>query len=156
MQSFVQIKFEVQMIFLFNRKLLVFRVSFHFFFLTFFFLLIKPEKQESQTIQWLIGLSVANLARKLTSPITSFGTKTEWQTTSDWAKLCKSSTKILSCQLGLHILLETKTGLKLSVRNKRNLNPKLLAFTAASTIASRIMRAPKLPPLAYFWLHRQR
>ena len=107
-----------------------------------FFLLIKPEKQESQTIQWLIGISVANLARKLTSPITSFGTKTEWQTTSDWAKLYKSSTKILSCQLGLHILLETNTDLKLSVRNKRNLNPKLLAFTAASTIASRIMRAP--------------
>ena len=85
MQSFVQIKFLVQMIFLFNRKLLVFNVSFHFYFyfLTFLFFLIKPEKQESQTIQWLIGISVANLAWKLTSPITSFGTKIEWQTTSD-------------------------------------------------------------------------
>lgn len=85
MQSFVQIKFLVQMIFLFNRKLLVFNVSFHFYFyfLTFLFFLIKPEKQESQTIQWLIGISVANLARKLTLPITSFGTKTEWQTTLD-------------------------------------------------------------------------
>ena len=47
----------------------------------FFFGLIKLEKQESQTIQWLIGISVANLARKLTLPITSFGTKTKWQTT---------------------------------------------------------------------------
>ena len=43
----------------------------------FSFFLIKQEKQESQTIQWLIGILVANLARKLKSPITSFGTKTE-------------------------------------------------------------------------------
>ena len=47
----------------------------HCFFFLFF--LIKQEKQESQTIQWLIGILVANLARKLKSPITSFGTKTE-------------------------------------------------------------------------------
>ena len=82
------------------------------------------------------GMLVAKFAILHTLPIIGLETKADLYKRPDWLRCNKSVNKILSCQLGATSLLVTRIDFFLSLRNKTWVNPRFLAFIAATTIAS--------------------